>query len=217
MTLRKLASQIRRILTKGVSRDSQYKEKVVVIHVRQSINEVIKGGWEQAGKGGKKSISEHYIATYYLPVKNDPKIKRDYVDVSFAYLNIGNHQGIQRVAPVEDDVVKKAMIPVMPMIMDLYGDSAVGLIEGQWGYEPAKGKLLFTEKCGKTLTDKGIKEVEVKSVGVDPDDIGMDDPLMIPPEIENLVIKTTLELLGLSEQAIKDMLNDSNPDSKQPK
>lgn len=217
-TLRLLASQVINALTKNANtRDSAYDERVVVLKLRQVANELMKGEWRQAYINGERTVTEHFIATYIVDVKEDEKKKLCYADVPANYMSLPNHTGIQRVAPITgDDERDRAMIPINPFGMDVYGDLNAGILEGQRCYETDRRKIWFRARFGKNLLEDGIKEVEVKLVAIDPEDVTPDDIFPLPPELHSELVDRTLQYFGAGQAVQQDLVNNNtaNPNKE---
>jgi hypothetical protein len=214
-TLRILTSQVIDALTKNAhTRDSAYDERVVMLKLRQIANELMKGEWRQAYIDGERTITEHFIATYILDVKLDEERNLCYIDIPANYLNLPNHTGVQRVAPLTGLREKdKAMIPINPFGMDVYGDLNAGIVEGQWCYEVDRRKIWFRPRFGKNPIQDYISRVEVKVVAIDPEDTSPDDIFPLPPELHSTLIDRAMNYFSATQQVNQDFVNDNNDNS----
>lgn len=211
-TLRILSAQVIDALTKNThTRDSAYDERVVILKLRQIANELMKGEWRQAYIDGERTVSEHFIATYLCDVELNEERRLCYANIPANYMSLPNHTGVQRVAPATGKTDKdKAMIPINPFEMDIYGGLNAGMLEGQLCYETDRGKIWFRSRFGKNLIDEGIKKVEVKVVAIDPVDVAPDDIFPLPPELHASLVDRVFEYFGVAQGIQQDLVNNNN-------
>lgn len=217
-TLNSLAHEVIRLLSSGTpSKDSNLNKDYIIAELRQAIHFRIKGDYFQQKNDGSSDVSYHYIATYPdLPVLFDEDKNRCYIDMpSYAILLPGG-LGIQEVRPQTGDIEKDvAMIPIMPHEFELFRSLSVGLevMIDQFCWEPDRSKIWFTEANNETLLEAGIETVGMKSVVIDPADVGDDDVLPIPPELELTVMQDVLQLHGYNAVKPADITNNGNPNN----
>lgn len=214
-TPKKLAYQIIRLLSNGTRpKDSNLNEDYIIAEVRQVAHAKIKGEFYQLKNEGENSISHLYIGTYSnVEVELDQDRERCYIDLPAVHMNLPGGLGIQEVRPQTGDIATDvAMIPILPNEIELFRSLNVGseIFKDQWCFEPSRDKIWFTECDNETLLEAGIEEVEVKLVVLDPAQIGDNDTLPVPPEMEMDIIKDVLLLHGYNPQQAADLINNNN-------
>lgn len=215
-TPRKLAYQISRLLSKGTKpKDSSLNEDYLIAEVRQAAHAKIKGEFYQQKNEGENAVNFLYIGTYSnIEVQFDDDRERCYIDLPAVPMSLPGMQGIQEVRPQTGDVATDvAMIPIMPNELELFRSLNVGseIFKDQFCFEPSRDKIWFTERDNETLLEADIEEVEVKLVVLDPAQIGDNDTLPVPPEMEMDIIKDVLMLHGYNTKEATDLINNSNP------
>jgi hypothetical protein len=196
------------------SQDSHLDERVVIRYLRMAADGICAGQIAQAWTNGQRTVDSHYIATFNDIVVSAGTGGRNYALIpSYGYISLPNQTGIQRVAPLRaDGSYGPAMIPINPNEMDIYGSITENILGKQWYYEPDRGRVWFGKRDGKTLLQAEITKVQIKVVTLDPQSVGSDDPIPIPPEVQLQIIGQVIELLQV--QVPVDEIDDNNPNLK---
>ena len=211
-TLHIMAERTRRILESGgVGRDNKWDIREIAVDLRDSANFVMKGQWFQSRKMGDVVIPSHYVATFEgLEVKK--KGEQEYVDMPAPRIDLPDEGGVQRVRPVVEDEIGKAMIPIPMDFMDVIGKLPTAYLEDNFAYYPTRDKIIFYKKDGRTLEDEEITHVDVDIVTISPTDVGLNDPFPAPPELIKEIIANTLQTYGMVQNP-QDILLDENPNN----
>jgi hypothetical protein len=200
-TISTIAERAITIIKDGDSaRGASIDERDVMSFVRNILSAKMRGDIQQAFVDGEETVSEQFVGTFELPVQEDSN-GECFVDMSYSYLNLYNHRGIQRVAPIRDDGAEdRAMIPIAPYEMDIYKDLNAGKeVVRQWCYYPVRGKLRFERKQGKNLKTVYPK-VAVSMVTIDPNLVGNDEPLPLPANYYYETLTEVLKILGFQQE-----------------
>lgn len=214
-TLRELAWQVRRIIQKGeVSSDYQIGEREVMKIIREVAYKLMKTNWFEMRNLQDKTPDAHFVADFYnQDVKTDNSLFMDYTDLPASYMSLPDNSGVYAVRPMpsQDDQNPKAMIPIQPFDMDIFNNLPAGALEQQWCYEIRRDKIYYHKKSGKRPSEKGITKVIISLASIDPQSVGANDRFPVPPEMHFDLISQTLQVFGMAEQQIKDMVVDDNP------
>lgn len=215
-TLRMMVSQVRRMLERGdVPRDTSFDEREIAKVIRDNAHYQLKGEWFELKKAGYNVVDSHYVAQFdNVAVKEDPDTYLCYSDLPAEYVALPEGLGIQRVAPMPSyrNQNPDAFIPIPPNFEDIWGNLPAGMMEHQFGFKPARGKIIYTRKGQHSPLGDGIKKVSVSLVIISPEDISMDAHFPAPPEIRNTIIQQTLEMFGIRMTESRDNLNNNNPE-----
>jgi hypothetical protein len=215
-TLRKLASQVIRLLSAGPkTKDSKLSEAYIQTEIRQVTHKLIKGEWFASKNDNDHVVNHLYVGTYRdIEVQLDEDRNRCYALLPCYPIALPNHLGIQEVKPQTTNVHEYvAMIPINPQELELFRSLNVGqeILSDQWTYEPARDRVWFTERNDETLLDAGIEDVEMRLVVIDPAQIDENDNYPIDPALEIDLIKEVLMLHGYTTKEAADLINDSVP------
>lgn len=211
-----LANQLHRIISKGdVVVDTPYDIRDLILLVKQVANEMIIGEWSSSYQLGQRTVDEHFVATYKNQTVKVDANGDNYIDIPVNYVNLPNHTGIQRIIP-ENTSSKfyKALIPIPPYAMDIYASLPAGALEQQFGFMPGREIIKFTKRNGRTMLDELLDTVEVSLVVIAPEDLGDNDYIPIPSNLEYTLLKECLRILGVSEEKVKDELLDDNTEQR---
>ncbi len=216
-TLKKMCFQVKRLLSAGTTpKDSKLSDAYIIEELRQVSYGLLKLEWYNSKNAGDNSVLPLCIATYdSVAVVNDTVRKRNYCVKPAYFMNLPGGIGIQQVKPMTGIPSKDvAMIPIMPMEMELFKSLLVGaeILKDQFTVEDDRDKLWFSKKNDKTLLESGITLIEIKGLVHDPAQLDADSPYPVPPEMEFAMIRGVLELHGYSPQKAADLINNDNPD-----
>lgn len=215
-----LSERIHRILKKGdIQRDTEWDPRDFEYLVRDVTSKLIKGDWYETRNEGGKNIDSRYLASFTETVQKDNNGDNFCVIPVSNWIRLPDDSGIQSCRPdIATLTTKKtkehefrAFIPIPNRFLDIFANLPAGALEGQHGFMVRKNKLFFTKRYEKTVLDNGIKKVELDIVTVDPAAVGIDEPLPLPSEMISGVILGVLEILGVSSQKAKDLINNENP------
>lgn len=215
-TRRKLAAQIRRLLSNGPqTKDSKLSDRYIQELIGQVTHRLLKLDYFQGKNMGDDVVNHLCVATYEdLTVLNDTQRKRNYVLLPAYPMNLPGGTGIQEVRPYTGKVdVDVAMIPINSGEVDLFRSQLFGLeiLKDQFCWEPTRDRIYFTRRNEKSLLESNITKVQIKMVVIDPEQIEEDDNYPVPPELENQIILEVLKLHGYNPQQAADLINDGQP------
>ena len=212
-TPRILAQRVIRLMSKGdKSRDYSYDERDIIPIIIDVANRIVKVDYFKfKDLELTKAVDSHFVQTYNnVDVKINTVTGQNYIDLPAPYVSLPYNSGVQRIAPMTDSpFLNRAMIPVQASEMDVIGD-IVGNMQKQWVYEIQGNKAFFHKRCNKTLCESDIDKVSVTLV-VSIGDLNPNTPFPAPPDTHEQIVSEVIQLLSLN--AIKDKLNDDNPNN----
>lgn len=210
-----------RLLSGGTTpKDSKLSRPYIIEELRQVSFGLLKLEWYNGKNAGDNSVLPLCIATYpSIAVSNDTVRKRNYCLKPAFFMNLPGGIGIQQVKPQTGiPSIDVAMIPIMPLEMELFKSLLVGseIMKDQFTFEDDRNKIWFSKKNNKTVLESNISLVEIKGLVHDPAQIDENDEYPVPPEMQMAMIRGVLELHGYTPQKAADLVNNDNSNPNQP-
>ena len=205
-TKAKLAEQILRLYKGGeVSSDNSLTLPEVKLLVGQALNRILKMErlqmQTQMGEGFPDSTC---IATYTtLTVSEDFSRGEYYTTLPVYPMSLPNNMGVWHISLLDD--ADSPFIPIPSSAMGLLKNLPTGAMEGMTGYEVNGRRVTFKTDDLFSSNEKLLLRLLV----VDVDGLTDYDPLPIPTDMEDVVIKEVLTLLGAIKTK-EDVVADSN-------
>jgi hypothetical protein len=208
-----IAEQCIKLLEGKITADSKYDIREVIRLAKGVANKLLVATIRQAWLDGEKSVDTHYIATFRMvEIKTDETLNECYTDLPSTYIYLYNHTGIQRVVPVTREKSRgPALIPIAPYEMDIYVNLPAGSLDNEWAFEPDRDKIWFKKDPKGNLITKKYTHVDITLISTDLEGLKDTDPLPIPSELFDDIIRGTLEILAPTKQIPVDTVNDNNP------
>jgi len=182
-TRRKLREQVQLAYNQYVDKngfDDEIDVRTIDLYNEQSINKLLKVQTLQNFKSGQIEIPTCNIITYTLtPTSNS-------VTLPVIPMQLAMDMGVWKVNLAS--APNTAFIPINSAMVNVYGGTDAGYLEGQIGYTLKGNKIKFT---GTVSTS-----VEVELVVSDFSTTGLDDLLPISPEVEADVIMDVLDRIS---------------------
>lgn len=215
-TLRKLSAQAMRLLSSGpVPRDSKLSDLYIQTEIRQIANKLLKVEYFNTLNAGDRDVAPHCIGTYTVAVQESGG--RNFATLPAMPMIMPGGVGIQQVKPITSNPeMDHAMIPIMPNEAEIFKPLLIKdeILKDQWTFEPDRYKVWFSTRNDRTLIEDEITSVEMKICVLDPAQIGEDDILPVPPEMEIDILKEVLVLHGYQPAMAVDLVNDDNTNSR---
>jgi hypothetical protein len=205
-TKAKLAEQILRLYKGGeISSDNSLSLAEVKLLVGQTLNRLLKIERLQTQTQLGQEFPEHTsVATYTnLTVTQDFTTGEYYTTLPVYPISLPNNMGIWHISLLDD--VDTPFIPIPSSSMGLLKNLPTGAMQGMTGYEVNGNRITFKTDYLFSSNEKLLMRLLV----VDVDSLTDYNPLPIPPDMEDVVIKEVLTLLG-AMQVQEDIVPDSN-------
>ena len=205
-TKAKLAEQILRLYKGGeISSDNSLSLAEVKLLVGQTLNRLLKIERLQTQTQLGQEFPEHTsVATYTtLTVSQDYATGEYYTTLPVYPISLPNNMGIWHISLLDD--VDTPFIPIPSSSMGLLKNLPTGAMQGMTGYEVNGNRITFKTDYLFSSNEKLLMRLLV----VDVDSLTDYNPLPIPPDMEDVVIKEVLTLLG-AMQVQEDIVPDSN-------
>lgn len=205
-TKAKLAEQILRLYKGGeVSSDNSLSLAEVKLLVGQALNRLLKIERLQSQAQYGDDFPEHTsIATYTnVTVSQDYTTGEYYATLPAFPIALPNNMGVWHISLLDD--VDAPFIPIPSSSMGLLKNLPTGVMQGLTGYEVNGSRVTFKTDYLFSSNEKLLMRLLV----VDLDSLTDYNPLPIPSDLEDVVIKEVLTLLG-AMQAQQDIVPDGN-------
>ncbi len=190
----KISDQILRRLEGGdVSDDSRYDPREIILLIEQALATLVKGNHIQNLRLGETTIGSQYISSFFnVEVKHSPCLTMTFSEIPSSYLDLPNGKGVHQISNMKDQ--ENSFIPVRNGFSTLYNNSPAKNLEGRIGYYLEGNRIYYL----KDLIKEGCNDVLVKLVVPSPSNIADDEPYPIGTDMEFLVIKEVLQIMGVS-------------------
>lgn len=189
----------------GVTKDTRFDEREIVLKIRQLMNEVLALKLFDKYNEGDRGALSIYIASYPLILQRDTANDRAYVTLPEFYTGLPYNRGIHRIF-LKKKQYKDIIISHNPGIGQNVG---AGNVHGEF-YAYIEGfTMVFRNIAIEPDTLDDDKTIVVQLLIAAPDKIAMDDALPIIPEQQNEILK---RLMIQYRPTPQDPTNNGNKD-----
>jgi hypothetical protein len=207
-TIGKITEQIFRLYSGGnPSDDAEITKSEIKILVGQSINKLLKA--EHLGinrKDGDYFPPHAMISTYSVGTISAYETTKARVKLPVYPISLPKNMGVWSVAPSGD--ADQQYIPIQSGQNTLLSSQDVlQYLDNQVGYYVDGLYLIFTKNI--TASPFNVSELKVRLLTVDATVLGDFDYVALPADMEDVVIKDVLQLLGAIPKVV-DKVSDSN-------
>jgi hypothetical protein len=202
-TKAKLAEQILRLYKGGeVSNDNSLSLNEVKLLVGQTINRLLKVELFNVNMAAGDNFPPHAIIASYPDITVLNGSSEYYIILPTMPISLPLNMGVWHISLDDDDQVP--FIPIPSSQLGLLKNLPTAAMQGETGYEVNGNKVVFK---GRTFTQ--AEKVLLRLLVVNVDSLSDFDPLPIPADMEGVVIKEVLTLVG-AIQVQEDKVSDSN-------
>ena len=194
---RQLAEQIQKVLDGRVTKDSKFTLQEIELLIEQAFADAVKTTLFDNYRVGEAIAPGQFIVTFEsVPVKRSETRNRDYIDIPARFVSLPGNKGLWSIGPMGNDFTK--FIPVSLGATNFTTVYATPFLQGNIGYELEGLKAFFTQDIKSTLPSC-IVQLVTASTDVD---------FNISPDIDMIVIKSVLQILGV--EGPTDKVDDEN-------
>jgi hypothetical protein len=204
----KIAEQALRILNGGnPPRQSKVRIQELMVAVNQAFAKAVKLSMFQNFREGEKDVAGAFIYAFdNTPVVFDENKKLYYADLPATYIDLPNEMGIGLVSMMQDQTNDFVRVP--NNWLSLSRGLASGQLEGRKGYFAENNRLYLVNVdtiTGECLLDEGL--LVKLTVALD----GIDDTtnIGVPPDIQDDIIKSVVQLYSVQEQNAQNPATDN--------
>jgi len=204
-TLARIAEQVERRISGGDFQTTHPVDKrEIILLIRQTTNFFIRQNLFENIKVGENSINGQYLSTFKnVEVKKDTDTDLTFSALPAKYLELPHDKGLFQISSMKnqfDDV----FIPIRAGAAGLFNNSPAGKLEKRIGFWPEGDRVYFTQD----LLKKKLNKILIKLVIDSPEDVDINDPYPIPPNLEKMIIDEVLDVM--MPRARQDKVNDAN-------
>ncbi len=206
-TLARIAEQIERRISGGDFQTTHPIDKrEIILLIRQTTNFFIRQNLFENIKVGENSINGQYLSTFKnVEVKKDTDTDLTFSTLPAKYLELPHDKGLFQISPMKnqfDDV----FIPIRAGAAGLFNNSPAGKLEKRIGFWPEGDRVYYKQD----LLKKKIDKVLIKLVIDSPEDIDINDPYPIPPDLEIRIVEHVMGIMMQTGNIVQDKINDAN-------
>lgn len=198
----KLAEQAQRILLSGhVTDDREISLQELLLHVAQTFAYAVRTRFFESKAIGEEHVNGVYVYAFEdVAVKKDSKKNLYYSLIPASYIDLPRDLGVFQVSLMEDQ--ENVFVPVPNGFLGLYRGMAAANLQGRSGYWVESGRIYFVNVQDPTC--KVLMKL-VASIA----DVDEDTEIDIPDDIQNMIVRSTVELYIMERQAMKDLTSDN--------
>jgi len=201
-----IAEQAQRIIQGGTpTPDSEVRKDELVIYVDQAFGQMVKQSFYQNKAEGVSWIDGNFVYSFVEEVKEDKMLGLSYVRIPSTYVSLPLGMGIHSVSDVKSQF--DTFVPTNPNFLGLSRGLLVGNLGGRRGYYVENTKMYFINLSPSDCVDNVLIKLAggIQSDELDPD-------VDIPLDMQEQLVRTTVELYMKQRQMPKDELNDNSKD-----
>jgi hypothetical protein len=201
-----IAEQAQRIIQGGTpTPDSEVRKDELVIYVDQAFGQMVKQSFYQNKAEGVSWIDGNFVYSFVEEVKEDKMLGLSYVRIPSTYVSLPLGMGIHSVSDVKSQF--DTFVPTNPNFLGLSRGLLVGNLGGRRGYYVENTKMYFINLSPSDCVDNVLIKLAggIQSDELDPD-------VDIPLDMQEQLVRITVELYMKQRQMPKDELNDNSKD-----
>jgi hypothetical protein len=201
-----IAEQAQRIIQGGTpTPDSEVRKDELVIYVDQAFGQMVKQSFYQNKAEGVSWIDGTFVYSFVEEVKKDKMLDMSYIKIPSTYVSLPLGMGIHTVSDVKSQF--DTFVPTNPNFLGLSRGLAVGKLGGRRGYYVDNTKMYFINLSPSDCVDNVLVKL---AGGIQSDEL--DPEVDIPLDMQDQLLRLTVELYMQQRQAPKDDLNDNSKD-----
>jgi hypothetical protein len=201
-----IAEQAQRIIQGGTpTPDSEVRKDELVIYVDQAFGQMVKQSFYQNKAEGVSWIDGTFVYSFVQEVKEDKMLGMSYIKIPSTYVSLPLGMGIHTVSDVKSQF--DTFVPTNPNFLGLSRGLAVGKLGGRRGYYIDNTKMYFINLSPSDCVDNVLVKL---AGGIQSDEL--DPEVDIPLDMQDQLLRLTVELYMQQRRAKKDELNDNSED-----
>jgi hypothetical protein len=201
-----IAEQAQRIIQGGTpTPDSEVRKDELVIYVDQAFGQMVKQSFYQNKAEGVSWIDGTFVYSFVQEVKEDKMLGMSYIKIPSTYVSLPLGMGIHTVSDVKSQF--DTFVPTNPNFLGLSRGLAVGKLGGRRGYYIDNTKMYFINLSPSDCIDNVLVKL---AGGIQSDEL--DPEVDIPLDMQDQLLRLTVELYTQQRRARKDELNDNSKD-----
>tara|TARA_R110001606_G_scaffold391697_1_gene560015 strand:+ start:2544 stop:3173 length:630 start_codon:yes stop_codon:yes gene_type:complete len=201
-----IAEQAQRIIQGGTpTPDSEVRKDELVIYVDQAFGQMVKQSFYQNKAEGVSWIDGTFVYSFVQEVKEDKMLGMSYIKIPSTYVSLPLGMGIHTVSDVKSQF--DTFVPTNPNFLGLSRGLAVGKLGGRRGYYIDNTKMYFINLSPSDCIDNVLVKL---AGGIQSDEL--DPEVDIPLDMQDQLLRLTVELYTQQRLARKDELNDNSKD-----
>jgi len=201
-----IAEQAQRIIQGGTpTPDSEVRKDELVIYVDQAFGQMVKQSFYQNKAEGVSWIDGTFVYSFVQEVKEDKMLGMSYIKIPSTYVSLPLGMGIHTVSDVKSQF--DTFVPTNPNFLGLSRGLAVGKLGGRRGYYIDNTKMYFINLSPSDCVDNVLVKL---AGGIQSDEL--DPEVDIPLDMQDQLLRLTVELYTQQRRAKKDELNDNSED-----
>ena len=201
-----IAEQAQRIIQGGTpTPDSEVRKDELVIYVDQAFGQMVKQSFYQNKAEGVSWIDGTFVYSFVQEVKEDKMLGMSYIKIPSTYVSLPLGMGIHTVSDVKSQF--DTFVPTNPNFLGLSRGLAVGKLGGRRGYYIDNTKMYFINLSPSDCVDNVLVKL---AGGIQSDEL--DPEVDIPLDMQDQLLRLTVELYMQQRLAKKDELNDNSED-----
>lgn len=201
-----IAEQAQRIIQGGTpTPDSEVRKDELVIYVDQAFGQMVKQSFYQNKAEGVSWIDGTFVYSFVQEVKEDKMLGMSYIKIPSTYVSLPLGMGIHTVSDVKSQF--DTFVPTNPNFLGLSRGLAVGKLGGRRGYYIDNTKMYFINLSPSDCVDNVLVKL---AGGIQSDEL--DPEVDIPLDMQDQLLRLTVELYMQQRRSKKDELNDNSED-----
>jgi hypothetical protein len=177
----------------------------LVIYVDQAFGQMVKQSFYQNKAEGVSWIDGTFVYSFVQEVKEDKMLGMSYIKIPSTYVSLPLGMGIHTVSDVKSQF--DTFVPTNPNFLGLSRGLAVGKLGGRRGYYIDNTKMYFINLSPSDCVDNVLVKL---AGGIQSDEL--DPEVDIPLDMQDQLLRLTVELYMQQRRAKKDELNDNSED-----